>query len=107
MYNAYAVYNPMQTLRIMHACIFHEIYYVLLTTVDLLAISTDKACSMCSGTQLLKLFRQDSLFTSTREHSMMKFLRRASVSDADGKKTSVATASIFWSVTFLDASAAL
>ena len=55
MYNAYTVYNPMQTLRIMHACIFHEIYYVLLTTVDLLAISTNKACSMCSGTQLLKL----------------------------------------------------
>ena len=37
----------------------------------------------------------------------MKFLCRASVSDADGKKTAAATASIFCSVTFLDASAAL
>ena len=81
MCNAYTVYNAMQTLRIMHACMFYDIY-VLLTTVDLLAISTDKACSMCSGTQLLKLFRQESLYTSTQEHSMMEFLCRGSVLDA-------------------------
>ena len=50
MYNAYTVYTATQTLRIMHACMFHDIY-VLLTTVNFLAISNSTVlCSMCSGT---------------------------------------------------------